>query len=259
MNLWTVAAVNPKRRRRSAKARANPKRRRSAAQRAATARMLAANRARSGGAKRRTSRRRASVSVASVTRRARSVVRSVRRRARSAGGMSTKGLGGTALQMIKNGAIGAGGAISVDLAMGFVGPMLPASFATKLNADGSNNYSYFAAKAAVALGVGILGAKVVRPDVARQLAAGSFTVMAYELLRPMAANLLPASMSLGWMSPGRIVGQNMPTGGMGKLGVYDQSLGRVNGLRAYNNVSSIASPNNPGTIGRGAATARRMG
>ena len=247
MNLWAVSAANP--RRKARKAKSNPRRARTAAQKAATARMLAANRAKSP------SRRRArrGSAVATVRSQAR---RAVRRASSAMGGVSMHNMGGSAMSLIKGGAIGAGGALGVDLAMGFLNPMLPASFAAKLNADGSPNYLNYAAKGAVAMAVGVLGAKVMRPAMARELAAGSFTVMAYELLRPLAVNVLPASMSLGWMSPGRIMGQP----GMAR---YDSAagMGRLGKMGAYQAVTEAnnAAPMANNGLGRGAMAARRMG
>ena len=168
-----------------------------------------------------------------------------------------------AMGLLKTGVVGAGGALAVDVAAGFIMPMLPAMVGTKLNADGSNNYLYFAAKSALAVGVAVLGAKVMKRETAHALAAGSITVTAYELLRPMVQGVLPASMSLGWMSPGRIMNpMSMARPG---LGVYDRSatgdqynngLGR---LGAYSNVAPIQSPNaTAGQGGRGTYAARRM-
>jgi len=175
---------------------------------------------------------------------------------RMSGSVTSRGIGNSALGLVKAGAIGAGGALVVDLAAGFAMPMLPATFATKKNADGTSNYSYYAAKGALAVALGLLGAKMGRGGVAAQMAAGSMTVMAYELLQPMVAGMLPASMPLGWVSPARVL--TTPRPGMGAY--------QTNGsLRAYNNVTPIASPTNPGLrapgVGAGAAAAmmNRMG
>jgi len=237
MDLWTLSAANPRRK----KTKHNP--RRSAAQKAATARMLAANR--SGGAvsTRRRSPRRQKSGGASMSRPAR---------------MSVRGVGNSALALLKTGAVGAGGALIVDVAAGFVMPMLGASFASKQNADGSANYPYYAAKGALAVALGMLGAKIVKGSTAAELAVGSMTVLSYDLLRPFVAGIMPASMPLGWVSPARIL--TTPRPGMG-VGRY-----MTNGtMGAYNNVTPIANPTNPGLrapgVGAGAAAAmmNRMG
>lgn len=230
--LWTIAA-NPRRRR--TRARKNPKRARSAAQRAATARMLAANRAKRGGSKRRTRRTRARTTVARVTR----SVRRVSRRARRSAGrsLSMRGIGGGAMSLLKTGAVGAGGALAVDVAMGFANGFLPASMATKLNADGTPNYLNAAAKFAVTLGVRALASKVVSADTANRMAAGAVTVQTYELLRPFVQSVLPASMSLGWFSPGMTFAAGRRPGiGVGQY----QNLGVYQNMRS---VVPIRSPN----------------
>jgi len=254
MDLWTVAAVNPRKRR------AKSRKPRSAAQKAATARMLAANRRTSNPRKRRARRASAPAAVASVRRRARrSVARARRSVSRYMGGSVQK----NAMGLLKTGVVGAGGALAVDVAAGFIMPMLPAMVGNKLNADGSNNYLYFAAKSALAVGVAVLGAKVMKRETAHALAAGSITVTAYELLRPMVQGVLPASMNLGYMLPGRIMNPRaMSPGG---LGVYDRTSGGDQGnnglgrLGVYNNVMPIQSPNaQAGMGGRGTYAARRM-
>ena len=252
MDLWTVAAVNPRKRR------AKSRKPRSAAQKAATARMLAANRRTSSNPRKRRTRRAAPAAVASVRRRARrSVARARSSVSRYMGGSVQK----NAMGLLKTGVVGAGGALAVDVAAGFIMPMLPAMVGNKLNADGSNNYLYFAAKSALAVGVAVLGAKVMKRETAHALAAGSITVTAYDLLKPMVQSVLPASMNLGYMLPGRIMNPRaMSPGG---LGVYDrtgeQSNNGLGRLGAYNNVMPIQSPNaQAGMGGRGTYAARRM-
>ena len=239
--LWTIAA-NPRKRR----ARKNPKRARSAAQRAATARMLAANRAKRGGTSKRRARRRVSRVRSVVTRARSSVRRSARRARRSAGrSLSMRGIGGGAMSLLKTGAVGAGGALAVDVAMGFANGFLPASMATKLNADGTPNYLNAAAKFAVTLGVRALASKVVSADTANRMAAGAVTVQTYELLRPFVQSVLPASMSLGWFSPGMTFAAGRRPGiGVGQY----QNLGVYQNMRS---VVPIRSPNaTPGNTRR---------
>lgn len=227
--LWTIAANPRKRARRKG---------RSAAQRAATARMLAANRARRGGSTRKRSRRRSTAATAvTVVRRARRTSRRIARRVSRS--PSLRGIGGGAMGLVKAGAIGAGGALVVDVAQGFVNGFLPASLATKLNPDGSTNYMNYAVKGALAVALAHFGGKLVSRETAHRMAAGSMVVMAYELLRPLAASMLPASMPLGWYSPGMTFKAGSTPGvGVGKyqsLGVYQ------NAQRAP--VTPIRSPN----------------
>ncbi len=223
---------NPSRRRKSGK-------RRSAAQRAATARMLAANRSKRGGGTKRRARRRTAVAVASAPRRVsrrRSVRRSASRAARRfSSGFRSAGIVG----MLKNAAITGAGAVGVDVAMGYVAPMLPASMATPVDpATGGANYGYYGVKAALAIGIGHFG-KRVSPQYAPMIAGGALTVLAYQLLRPM----VPASVSMGNFNPA-------PTMRPRLAGVNAY----VSGVNAYQNVRSIA----PARKGAGAANAMAM-
>jgi len=251
--LWTIAA-NPRKRR----TRRNPKRARSAAQKAATRRMLAANRSRSGAAPKRRKSRRRTVAVSAprrIVRRARSTARRSRSAARS---FSMRGIGGGATSLLKTGAIGAGGALVSDVAMGFVNGFLPASMNSKLSVDGSPNYLNAAAKFGVTLLMRAVTSKVLSADTANRMAAGAVTVQAYELLRPMVAGVLPAGMGLGWFSPGMTfragAGQpGMIAGPPRNLSQYQNTgLGRFG---AYQNVMplNLRSPNAV------AGNTRRMG
>jgi hypothetical protein len=103
--------------------------------------------------------------------------------------------------MAKNAAIGAAGALAVDVAFGYAKGMLPASMQSPLGADGSVNPLYFAAKGGLAVLVGVLGSKVTKH--AADMAAGSLTVSAYEVMR----SFVPVSVNLGgYSSPARIAG-----------------------------------------------------
>jgi len=93
--------------------------------------------------------------------------------------------------MAKDAAIGAAGALAVDVAFGYAKGILPASMQAPINADGSLNPLYYAAKGGLAVLVGVLGAKVTKQ--AGHMAAGSLTVSAYELMR----SLVPMSVNLG--------------------------------------------------------------
>lgn len=226
--LWTIAA-NPRRRRRKAGGRKH----RTAAQRAATARMLAANRARRGGHAKRRARRASGASRS----RSRTVVvhanprRPARRRSsarRSSARTSMAGFGNSFMGYLKTGAAGAGGALVVDAGYGFLASMLPVSMQTKTDATtGGVNYMYYAGKGALAAAVGAFGGKVVPPRIAHAMAAGSFVVMMYELIRPMVAQALP-TVNLGWYNPAPV--GNLGAYGSGapaRLGAYADSGAKV--------------------------------
>ena len=106
--------------------------------------------------------------------------------------------------MAKDAALGAAGALVVDVAFGYAKGYLPASMQSPVNADGSINPMYFAAKGGLAVLAGVLGSKVTKH--AGHMAAGSLTVSAYEVMRsfvPMSVNLG----GVGYVSPARIAGQ----------------------------------------------------
>ncbi len=238
--LWTIAANPRKRRARKSSGRKH----RTAAQRAATRRMLAANRARRGGRSVAVNprRRRRAVRTIHHTRVIRSNPkrRSVRRGARR--GMNLGGMKAGAFALLKAGAIGAGGALTVDVAMGFVNGYLPATMNTKLNADGSVNYLNYAVKGALAIGLAHFGKRVVSAETANRMATGSFTVMAYEIMRPMAVSVMPATMNLGYFAPGRRALQGMgayanTSPGALRLGKY------ANTNVMPGNVRTLRSPN----------------
>ena len=220
--LWTIAA-NPR------------KKRRSPAQRAATARMLTANRGKRRASPKRRARARRASPVASIMRRARRAVGGMRRRA-SRRGMSLGTMSGGIVGTLKTAAFGAGGAIVVDLGYGVVSGYLPASMQTKTDSAGNVNYMYYAAKGALAFGLGAFGGKIMGRETAQKMAAGSLVVMAYELLRPLAASVLPSSMSLGYFTPATTLpGLNAYANTGASSG-----MGNVRGLRAYANSNAGA-------------------
>lgn len=154
---------------------------RSAAQRAATARMLAAR----GGVIHKRRRRRGGRRMQHVG----------RRRGRRGGGFSMASIG--VVPMLKNAAIGAGGALATDVAMGFVAQYLPPQFATPVDATGQQNMLYPLAKGALAIGLGIVGKRVLPGGMAAKMVEGSLTVTLYNAAKP----LIPASVPLGYASP----------------------------------------------------------
>lgn len=209
--------VNPRRRKAKRKTR-------SPAQRAATARMLAANRARRNPApkRRRPKARAASVAVATRRYRRKSASGSVKRyvrRARARASTMGKSLGFSLPKIqhaVTQAAIAGAGAVAVDVLMGQAVKFLPATWATRYSADGTVNWAYYASKSAVAIGMAVAGAKFLpgkAKSAANTMALGSLTVMTYELMRGM----IPADMlTLGFMSPGRVVGGSDNVTSLGK-------------------------------------------
>jgi len=196
--LW---AVNPSKRR---------KKHRSAAQRAATRKMLAANRSRfrrnpskkhvaveEPRAKRKYTKRRAKRG-GKIMRRARGLYR--RHASRFTSGAITA--------LLKNGAIAGGGAVLVDIGMGYASGMLPASMATPTDSNGALQWGYVGAKAGLALLLGTLGKRIMPAEIAGTMAEGALTVLSYQLIRPM----VPASLKLGYINPAPVANRTQAVG-----------------------------------------------
>lgn len=230
--LWTIAA-NPRRKARKSR------KHRTAAQRAATARLVAMNRSRRGGHKRRAVHHRRRVAHRSAARpivihsNPRKAARRTSRRSSSAR-RSMSGFGNSLMGYLKTGAAGAGGALVVDAGYGFLASMLPASMQSKVDpATGGVNYMYYVGKGALATAVGAFGGKIMPPRVAHAMAAGSFVVMMYELIRPMVAQAFP-TVNLGWFNPAPTQNAVGAYGtGSARLGAYDNTATKV---------ASIVSP-----------------
>lgn len=215
MNQLLLLSGNPKRRKSG--------KRRSAAQRRATARMLAANRSRTNPKRRRRAKHTGTAVASAPRRRRRKSHGAVSRRGRRKGGGFSlfRSTGGSAVNLLKAGAIGGAGAIGVDILMGYAKNVLPASMASRVNPDGSMNLMYYGAKAALAVGVGIYGGRFLPGGIAPKIAEGALTVMSYEILR----TFVPASLSLGFFNPAPTM---MPQArGVGKI----LSVGKVLDIR----------------------------
>ena len=196
--------INPRKRKASRKPR-------TAAQKAATRKMLAANRSR-----RRPARSSHAAPAHNPIRRKRRTLRALahhtgpRRRARrNPIGLSAGGIMGNVMASVE----GAAGAIAVDYAMGMVGTMLPASLAT--------GYANAAVRIAAAALLGTFGKKFLGRT-AEKMAVGSMTVTSYLALRDMLGASGPTSMhvttpmnGLGYMSPAIQAGY-LPQSGMGE-------------------------------------------
>lgn len=170
--------INPKARNKTMSKKRKP---RTAAQRAATARMVAANKSRrrtrkpayaANPIKRR--RRPASIVAKRVSRRRRNPIRLP----------SMSGVGG----MLKPAVIGAAGAVAVDAVMAYV--PLPAVLQ-------SGNMALVTRGAAAVL-LGTLGRKLIGPS-ATTMAVGALTVSAYSLAKSLLAQ---SGFALGYIGPG---------------------------------------------------------
>ena len=138
--------------------------------------------------------------------------RSHRRHRRAHNPFGVRGLTHT----IMPAAIGATGAIALDVAYGYAGKYLPASLQT--------GFLPVLVKAAGAIGLGFLARKVVSRDKANAATLGALTVVAYGALKPLIASFAPTIPGLSGYSDFINYGQSMngigaymPRAGMGYL------------------------------------------
>jgi hypothetical protein len=162
--------INPRRKRRHSKRRArarNPKRRhvaRSVTRRTYRRRARAVN----------PRRRRHHVA------RFRNPVRRRRVSRRGGRGFSVKGL----TSSIMPAAVGAVGAVGLDVAYGYLGGFLPASVS-------GNVYLSAAVKLAGAYGLGVLAGKVMGQEKGRAVTLGAMTVVSYGIIKSLVAQFAP--------------------------------------------------------------------
>lgn len=90
---------------------------------------------------------------------------------------------------LRDGLIGAGGALALDAAWGYINPKLPATIA-------SSPYLQFAVKCLAAIGVGMVGGKILKGR-ARDLAVGGVTVAAHDLLKGVLQTSVPSVFGVG--------------------------------------------------------------
>lgn len=201
----TLMLVNPKARRKSHKPR-------SAAQRAATKRMIAANRrGRSSNPRKRHARRANPIAARRHHYRARrsNPVRALRhhRRARRHNPIVSGGMG----QMLKNAFTGALGVVTVNAAYNYL--PLPATLKTP-------GYTSYAVKGALAVGVGLLGKRFLGAR-AIKMAEGSLTVTLAQVLSDLATKAGVNLSGVSYYSPAvqfanpRLSEYMQPAGGMG--------------------------------------------
>jgi len=93
---------------------------------------------------------------------------------------------------------GAGGAIGLDLLMGYV--PLPASISTGMTRH--------LVKGVGAVAMGYLASMIVRPKTAQNMMQGALTVTIHDATREMIQNTMP-SIQLGWVNSGYYAGSDM--------------------------------------------------
>lgn len=125
---------------------------------------------------------------------------------------SLRSLTGQVVPTIKAGAWGAAGAIGLDALWGLLVANLP-SLAGYL----TNPFVTFAAKAAGAVGVGMIGGKIARGR-GRDLAVGAMTVVTHDLLKTQLQSMAPTIFGPGGSVP---------------LGAYLSDINASNAFGAY--------------------------
>jgi len=181
--------VNPRR-----KSRRKSRRRRSGRMPAALKRYWATHRR---GRRRvsltRRRRRRHAVAAVNPRRHRRHIARRHHSRRRIRRNPSMRGIMGGGRGLLKStvvpGVIGAGGAIALDIVMGYAQPYLPTSLQT--------GWFNIAVKIAGAVGVGMVVGKVLGREKGRIATIGGVTVVAYSTLRGMLKTALPSVPGLG--------------------------------------------------------------
>jgi hypothetical protein len=126
--------------------------------------------------------------------------------------------------VLKEGFIAATGAIALDAAWGYINPKLPATIA-------SSPYLQFAVKCLVAIGVGVVGGKVLRGR-ARDLAVGGVTVAAHDMLKNVLQTSLPSVFGSGG---------TLALSGYGHMGAYLSGSAPVVGTATFPRAPAIPS------------------
>lgn len=101
---------------------------------------------------------------------------------------SFRGIIGQVMPTIKAGLVGAGGALALDAAWGYIGPKLPSSL--------SNTYVQFAVKALTAVAIGMIGNRFLRGK-GRDLSVGAMTVATHDLLKTTLQTSMPSLFGTG--------------------------------------------------------------
>lgn len=194
-----ILLINPRRRKSAAK---KGRKHRTAAQKAATRKLVALNRARRSGstsapARKRRARRAAPAVYATnpIRRHRRRVHRATTRRHTYRRNPSAPRV--NLMSLLKNGAMGGMGAVAVNTAYNWI--PLPAMLKT-------GNMSYIA-RAALAVGLGLFGRKIMPGNMAARMAEGSLAVTFHDAITNIVSPMVP---------------------GM-KLGGYDSSMGFIPG------------------------------
>jgi hypothetical protein len=193
-----------------------------------------------GGHRARTNPKRRRRRVAASGKR-RSSFRSYSRRARRSASRGARSLG-FSLPAIssaaKSAAIGAGGAVAVDVLMGQANKFLPADWQSRYDSAGALNWKYYVVKGALAIGLGVAGARFggkFRAPILT-MAHGSLLVQAYEIMREVIpSDILP----LGYYTNGAVQMPGTP-GTVVNMGKYLPRATVMQGMRGLRRAPMIS-------------------
>lgn len=146
-------------------------------------------------------------------------------RRRNPASLSVRGIKGMVMPVMKEGFIGAAGALALDAAWGYINPKLPATIA-------SSPYLQFAVKCLAAIGVGFLGGKVLRGK-ARDLAVGGVTVAAHDMLKGVLQTSLPSVFGTGG---------SLALSGYGHMGAYLSGSAPIVGTATFPRTYQTQNP-----------------
>jgi len=190
------------------------RKRRSAAQKAATRRLVAANRSRRKPARRKNPIKGSTPRRTAMTRPARTSSRApvrVTRRRRNPIRSS-----GKVMDLVRQAGIAASGALALDIAYGYL--PIPA----ELSAGGLKHL----VKGAGAIVMGMVAKKVVSAQTANNMTIGALTVILHDAMRSAVSSVAPSiqmdgMQGLGYYSPGAVMGQYLSAPAqMAGLGEY---------------------------------------
>jgi len=143
---------------------------------------------------------------------------------------SFRSIGRGVMPKVKDAAIGAAGALAVDVIMGYASSMLPATLTNPVSATGGLNPLYTLTKGGLAVLLGTFGRKLIGAN-AERMAEGSLTVTLYNALK----TFMPAGLTLGYMNPGFIGAETVSEqpAYLRGLSAYTHESAYMDGLAKY--------------------------
>jgi len=129
------------------------------------------------------------------------------------------------MPVMREGFLGAAGALALDAAWGYINPKLPATVS-------SSPYLQFAVKCLAAVGVGFIGGKVLRGK-GRDLAVGGVTVAAHDMLKGVLQTSLPSVFGSGG---------TLALSGYGHMGAYLSGSAPIVGTATFPRTLQMQNP-----------------